>query len=591
MLRVDVTQNGQRPDISVPYLNVTINQQDRVAPGFLFLSPFGSSLSGPLIYDQNGGLIWASGDVYAAENNRGPHVYNFYPCQYLDTGAPNEKPHLCMNRGINDGGTSRGEGLILDSDYDVVRGVRFNGSSPSVDIHEFSLVDNGTAAIITQYRTVPADLSAYGVPGIGYIYDCVFQEQRLSDGAILFEWRSWDHVGLDESKVAFFGGTGQSPWDYFHINSIQKTDDSSGDYLISARHTSAIYKISGEDGSIKWRLGGSRSDFKITTTEASLHDGKEDPGRWFHFQHDAMMLYSDDQTEVISLFDNGRTPHQVIDAPFSRGMVMRLDATRGLATIQAEYFTEGRPQNATLAGSTRKLPNGNTLVGWGKTGCLTEYDGEARPVFEACLLDEGRPALYRVHKSDEWVGRPSWRPSIFSYSKTGAMTALYMSWNGATEVRSWRIFGAEAGAKSTAGDPVMWEEIVVEPRAGFETLLGPLPRFLQSVYAEALDVEGRVIGVTEAVETFVPSELHDDCDDLWCNALVLLEVEESGLVGGLGIGFEHLYSSYKWLYPAVFLYIVATLCLVAFTGRCCLRRGWPVLFMQRAGWAAKIVNV
>lgn len=86
-------------------------------------------------------------------------------------------------------------------------GVHFNITSPLVDIHEFTLVGNGTAAIITQYRTVPANLSAYGVPGIGYIYDSVFQEQRLSGGVVLFECRLSEHVGLDESKVAFFGGT------------------------------------------------------------------------------------------------------------------------------------------------------------------------------------------------------------------------------------------------------------------------------------------------------------------------------------------------------------------------------------------------
>lgn len=81
-----------------------------------------------------------------------------------------------MNGGLQDVGTSRGQGLILGSDYQVVRGVHFNGTSPSVDIHEFTLVDNGTSAIMTQYRPIPADLSAYGIPGIGYVYDFMFQE-------------------------------------------------------------------------------------------------------------------------------------------------------------------------------------------------------------------------------------------------------------------------------------------------------------------------------------------------------------------------------------------------------------------------------
>lgn len=392
----------------------------------------------------------------------------------------------------------------------------------------------------------------------------MFQEQRLSDGAFLFEWGSSDHIGLEESNVTFFGGTAQSPWDYFHINSVHKAGGGSGDYLVSARHTSAAYKISGRDGSVKWRLGGLHSDFTLAP-EASVESGNEGSGRWFHFQHDAIILQSEGDHEVISLFDNGLTPQQVLDSPFSRGVVMRLDTRRRLATIESEYFTEGRSQDSTLAGSMRRLSHGNALVGWGKTGCLTEYDSYTRPVFEACLLGEGRPALCRVHKSARWVGRPSGKPSIFSYSKSRNRTAVYVSWNGATEIHSWRIFGSEAG-----GVPATtWKEILVGPKSGFETLLGPLPQFLHSVYAEALDSEGDVLGVTEAMETFVPSELHGDCDDLCCNAMVMVDVEESGRMM-IGIDLD----SNKRLYPTILLYIAVSLCLAALTLRCSLWRRW-----------------
>lgn len=253
---------------------------------------------------------------------------------------------------------------------------------------------------------------------------------------------------------------------------------------------------------------------------------------------------------------------------------MRRDSNRRLAAIQAEYLTEGRPQNSTLAGSMRELFNGNTLVGWGKAGCLTEHDEEIKPVFEACLLDEGRPALYRVDKSDRWVSHPLGKPSIFSYARSRELTAVYLSWNGATEVHDWRIFGTEVGRMIDS----VWEEILVGPKSGFETLLGPLPRFLQPVSAEALDFTGRVVGVTEAMETFVPSGLHDECDDLWCNAMVMVDVEESESGVDVGSGLD----SYKWLYPAMLLYITAALCLAAFTFRYCLRRRWFGLLYRSA---------
>ena len=105
---------------------------------------------------------------------------------------------------------------------------------------------------------------------------------------------------------------------------------------------------------------------------------------------------------------------------------------------------------------------------------------------------------------------------------------------------------------------------MVGPKAGFETLLGPLPRLLHMIYAKALDAEGHVIGTTEAMETFVPSELHDNCDDLWCNAMVMVDVEESVI----GINLD----PYKWLYPAIILYGAVALCLAAVTVRHCMWR-------------------
>jgi hypothetical protein len=73
-----------------------------------------------------------------------------------------------------------------------------------------------------------------------------------------------------------------------HTNSIDK--DQEGNYLISMRYTSTIYKISGKDGSIIWRLGGKLSDFKTDFNFSSQHDAK------FYSQNSSMT--------VISFLDN-----------------------------------------------------------------------------------------------------------------------------------------------------------------------------------------------------------------------------------------------------------------------------------------------
>jgi hypothetical protein len=67
---------------------------------------------------------------------------------------------------------------------------------------------------------------------------------------------------------------------------------------------------------------------------------------------------------------------------------------------------------------------------------------------------------------------------------------VYASWNGATEVASWRVL---AGAAPDALQPV-----AVAPRSGFETKIlvagsGPY------VAVEALDPAGRVLGTSATV--------------------------------------------------------------------------------------------
>lgn len=77
---------------------------------------------------------------------------------------------------------------------------------------------------------------------------------------------------------------------YSHMNSVDKFPN--GDYLVSIRYTSAIYRIS-KQGKVVWRLGGRKSDF--------LQD--------FNFtgQHDARVVSENSTITVLSIFDNAST--------------------------------------------------------------------------------------------------------------------------------------------------------------------------------------------------------------------------------------------------------------------------------------------
>src|SRR3712207_9590094 len=113
----------------------------------------------------------------------------------------------------------------------------------------------------------------------------LFPYTTLFRSEVLFEWHSLDHVDLDESYEPSTHGF-YHKFEYFHINSIEVDHD--GDLLISAKKTSAIYKLDRNTGYIKWRLGGKKSDFEMG------------PGTRTRHQHDARRQ----QDGTLTILDN-----------------------------------------------------------------------------------------------------------------------------------------------------------------------------------------------------------------------------------------------------------------------------------------------
>jgi hypothetical protein len=85
--------------------------------------------------------------------------------------------------GANGYNYARGQGVILDSTYRIVKTVHSgNGRAPS-DQHEFNVLPNGKTALITIYQSVQYDLSAYGITGgQGWIMDGIAQEVDIESG-------------------------------------------------------------------------------------------------------------------------------------------------------------------------------------------------------------------------------------------------------------------------------------------------------------------------------------------------------------------------------------------------------------------------
>lgn len=402
-----------------------------------------------------------------------------------------------MRRGI----TGRGVGLILNQEYEVVKTVRSLAQGTAADFHEFTLTPEGTALVVTYTPKF--------VDGVWVLDNC-FEELTLDDNMlgrpVGAEWCAAEHISMSENAgrdefVAAGGGNGKTPdraWDYAHLNSVDKTPD--GNYLVSARHLDTIFKVSGIDGSIMWRLGGTNSSFALDRFS-------------FARQHDARLL----DATTVSLFDNANDGVVLNHNP-SHALIVKLDLQSMTAHKMAEYGTIPPTTNglrtdyiaSTGMGNVQQLGNGNILTSFGRFAAMAEYaPSGGDPLFYADMTapsalpapQQWAASNYRatLHPLTAWSAQPLAPPALWTYARTSTnLMTFYVSWNGATTVDHYRFWiSDERGAK--------FRYAGVWPKTGFETnfTIGSARPW---AFAEALDAEGRSLGNSSVVPTYVPKE-------------------------------------------------------------------------------------
>ena len=425
---------------------MTILRAGETSDDYLFLAPSsGPGQRGALILDGRGDVVWFHPTTPLT-------TMNFRPALYKG------KPVLTWWEGRAERGLGRGRLVVMDSTYRVI--ARLPAAGRRFDLHEFELTTRGTA-LATSHVVRPANLSSVGGPARGEVIGSVVQELALPSGRVLFEWRSLDHVAIEESYADYTGHA----YDYFHINSIDV--DADGNLLVSARNTWAVYKLDRDTGKVLWRLGGKRSDFRMGA------------GTAFAWQHDAR---HHEEGRLISIFDNAAAPPV---RPRSRVLVIALDRRARYARLVREY-AHPRQLLAPFMGNAQLLPDGRVVVGWGALPYITEFQRNGQVRFDARLPAGGMN--YRAFRFP-WRGRPQEPPRLVSRAASGRR-ALYASWNGATEVDRWRL---EAGPGRDDLEPVL-----TRPKQGFETSL-PLAAGGGFRVAVALDAQGRVLGRSNAL--------------------------------------------------------------------------------------------
>ena len=438
-----------RPDLSPPAVEVT-TRTDGTAPGYIFVAAKkGAGQDGPMIFDDHGQLVWFSKNRYATDFR----VQNY-----------RGRPVLTWWQGSILAGHGVGEYFIFDDSYrEIARVKAANGHKG--DLHEFNITPQDTA-LITSYVPKQTDLSAIGGPEDGMVWEGTAQEVDIETGELLFEWRSLDHVGVDESYYDNPPDDPNEPLDYFHINSLEIDFDRK--LLISAKGTSTVYKVDRATGDVLWRLGGKRSDFDMGagTRTVSQHDARR--------QSDG----------TITIFDNGAPP-KVHDQ--SRGIVVKLDMDEMRATLVREF---AHPNNvlSTSQGNVQVLPKANVFIGWGSEPYFSEYTHDGKLLFDAKFVGDAQS--YRAFRLP-WSGHPGDDPAVAVERGSGDEVTLYASWNGATEVESWQVL---AGS-----DPDRLKPVGSAPKRGFETRVSV--RTSESyVTVQARNASERVLGTASAVK-------------------------------------------------------------------------------------------
>lgn len=447
-----------RPDLQPPLVEISTPAAN-TEPGHVLLTPAGANVlnaeaaapraatqPGALIMDDLGQPVWFSPPAEGVIANLQVQRYQDRPVLTFWEGAIEVPP-----------GFGNGQYAVLDESYRRIATVRAANGLQG-DMHEFVITPRGTALLLI-YSEVRADTTPVGGQPNSKVLEGVLQEIDIASGQLLLEWRSLQHVGLDESLLAVPKDPEQ--WfDYIHPNAICEDGEA---LLVSARCTHSVFRIDRASGEVTWRLGGKRSDFAMG------------PDAAFAWQHDARRQ----PDGTITIFDNAEA------APGrgrSRALSLAVDETARTANVvRSNESPEGLL--APNQGNMQVLANGHVFVGWGGEPYFTEFGADGEVLFHGRFTES--ITSYRAFRS-AWVGKPLDAPAVAGLPGNGS-TSVYASWNGATEVVTWRVL---AGPDEANLAPVQ-----DAPKTGFETrvdIAGAQP----FVSVEALDAGGAVLGAS-----------------------------------------------------------------------------------------------
>jgi hypothetical protein len=259
--------------------------------------------------------------------------------------------------------------MVLDEEMNVVDSFQL-GNGYIAEAHDFQLLPNGHVLAFGYYMTRMdlSDVVEGGYPN-ALVSGGVVQELD-ADKNVIWQWRSWDHYS--KYDVEFGRRSGLPVVSQFHLNTINLDFD---DNILLAT-PSWTKKIDRQTGKIMWHLGGFENEFSFVGVDST--DGVSDvTGHAFYRLENGNYL----------IYDNG--PRQ--GPGTSEAHEYRIDEENRIA----EKIMTITPDTAIKAwhrGNAQRLPNGNTLVGWGGATnthipTCTEFDADGNTVLKVYFDD------------------------------------------------------------------------------------------------------------------------------------------------------------------------------------------------------------
>jgi hypothetical protein len=256
---------------------------------------------------------------------------------------------------------------LMDSSYNIVDSIEM--SKYKIDAHDIIATKNGHYFIFGgDVRTVDMSALVEGGNPAASVTGTVIQELDESRN-VVFEWNSFDHYKITDS----YNDLKAAAVDYIHPNALEIDYD--GNLLLEGRFMDELTKIDKTTGEIIWRFGGKNNQF-------TFPDSSQMPS----FAHDARRL----PNGHITMFDNGFRRNE----KYSRAVEYAIDEVNKTAEIVWSYDA-GKKVFAGTTGSTRRLDNGNTVIGYG--------------------FDVSSPAIVEVHPDSSLAFSLNYPPKYGSY--------------------------------------------------------------------------------------------------------------------------------------------------------------------------------